>query len=159
VRGGGPPADGRSSITSTRGGGGSSIQSSGGGVSPIQRASDSGALVRASGDVPRPQGGGTSKTDEQAAPVDVQVATATHEARGSSEQRHGRREMRTEMIACDILRYFAVLGGPSDDLHLCLCHRRRPPATISFDSCFIFEYCVLCLPHVLFTLKTLRFHA
>jgi hypothetical protein len=45
-------------MTSTRGGRGSSIRSSGGGSqvsgggSPIQRASDSGALVRASGGVP-----------------------------------------------------------------------------------------------------------
>jgi hypothetical protein len=52
------PTGGRNSITSTRGGGGSSIRSSGGGSqvggggSPIQRASDSGALVRASGGVP-----------------------------------------------------------------------------------------------------------
>jgi hypothetical protein len=49
--GGGSQAGGRNSIISTRGGGGSSIRSSGGG-SPIQRASDSGALVRASGGVP-----------------------------------------------------------------------------------------------------------
>jgi hypothetical protein len=58
MRDGGPPTGGRNSMTSTRGGGGSSIRSSdggsqvGGGGSPIQRASDSGALVRASGDVP-----------------------------------------------------------------------------------------------------------
>jgi hypothetical protein len=51
------------------------------------------------------------------------------------------------------------LGGPRDDLHLCLCHRRRPPATTSFDSCFLFDYCVLCLPYVLFTLKTVRSYA
>jgi hypothetical protein len=43
---------------------------------------------------PRPQGGGTSKVGEQAAPVDVRVATSTHEARGSSERRHRRCEMR-----------------------------------------------------------------
>jgi hypothetical protein len=45
-------------MTSTRGGGGSLIRSSGGGSqvggggSPIQRVSDSGALLRASGGVP-----------------------------------------------------------------------------------------------------------
>jgi hypothetical protein len=103
-------------MTSTRGGGGSSIQISGGG-SPIQRASESGALVRASGGVPEAprrwhfqgrRASGTSKDDEQAAPVDVQVATMTHEARGSSERRHGRREMRAAMIARDILRSGAV---------------------------------------------------
>jgi hypothetical protein len=38
---------------------------------------------------PRPRGGGTSKAGEQATPVDVRVATATHEARCSSERRHG----------------------------------------------------------------------
>jgi hypothetical protein len=53
---------------------------------------------------PRPRGGGTSKADEQAMPVDVRVATAMHEARCSSELRHGRREMRAAMITRDILR-------------------------------------------------------
>jgi hypothetical protein len=90
-------------MTSTRGGGGSSIQSSGsgsqvgGGGSPIRRASDSGALVRATGGVP-----------EQATPIDVRVATTTHEARCSSERRHGRPEMHAAMIARDILRSGAV---------------------------------------------------
>jgi hypothetical protein len=50
-------------------------------------------------------------------------------------------------------------GGPSDDLHLCLFRRRRPPATTSSDSCFLFDYCVLCLPHLLFTVKTIWFYA
>jgi hypothetical protein len=40
---------------------------------------------------PRPQGGGTSKASEQAAPLDVRVATATHEARGSSGVTEGAR--------------------------------------------------------------------
>jgi hypothetical protein len=57
---------------------------------------------------PRPRGGGTSKAGEQEAPVDVRLATATHEARGSSERRHERREMRAAMIARDILRSGAV---------------------------------------------------
>jgi hypothetical protein len=52
---------------------------------------------------PKPRGGGTSKADEQATPVDVRVATVMHEARCSSERRYGRREMRAAMIACDIL--------------------------------------------------------
>jgi hypothetical protein len=43
---------------------------------------------------PRSRGGGTSKAGEQATPVDVRVATTTHEARCSSERRHGRPEMR-----------------------------------------------------------------
>jgi hypothetical protein len=88
---------------------------------------------------PGPRGGGTFKAGEQAAPLDVRVTTVTHEARGSSERRS--------------------LGGPSDDLHLCLCHRRHPPATTFSDSCFLFDYCVLCLPHVLFTLKIVQFYA
>jgi hypothetical protein len=95
-------------MTSTHGGGGSSIRSSGGGSqvggsgSSIQRVSDSGALVRAAASL-RPRGGGTFKAGKQAAPVDVRVATAMHEARRSSERCHGRREMRTTMIARDIL--------------------------------------------------------
>ena len=56
----------------------------------------------------KPRGGGTSKAGEQATPVDVRVATTTHEARCSSERRHGRRDMRTAMIARDILRSGAV---------------------------------------------------
>jgi hypothetical protein len=56
---------------------------------------------------PKPRGGGTSKAGEQATPVDVR-ATATHEARCSSERRHGRREMRAAMISRDILRFDAV---------------------------------------------------
>jgi hypothetical protein len=40
---------------------------------------------------PEPRGGGTSKVDEQAAPLDVRVATATHEARGSSGVTEGAR--------------------------------------------------------------------
>jgi hypothetical protein len=98
---------GRDSLTSMRGGGGSSIQSSGGGSqvggggSPIKRASDGGALVRASGGSPIQRAsdgralvrasGGTSKVDEQVAPLDVRVATATHEARGSSGVTEGAR--------------------------------------------------------------------
>jgi hypothetical protein len=57
---------------------------------------------------PRPREGGTSKAGEQATPVDVRVATATHKARGSSERRHGRREMCAALIARDILRSGAV---------------------------------------------------
>jgi hypothetical protein len=57
---------------------------------------------------PRPRGGSTSKAGEQAAPVDVQVATTTYEVRGSSERRHGRREMHAAMITRDILRSGAV---------------------------------------------------
>jgi hypothetical protein len=57
---------------------------------------------------PRLRGGGTSKADEQTTSVYVRVATATQEARGSSERRHGRREMRAAMIVCDILRSGAV---------------------------------------------------
>jgi hypothetical protein len=57
---------------------------------------------------PKPRGGGTSKAGEQAMPVDVRVATTTHEARCSSERRHERREMRAAMIARDILRSGAV---------------------------------------------------
>jgi hypothetical protein len=99
--GGGSQAGGRNSITSTRGGGGSSIRSSGGGPRSRGRAT-AGPLCGQAAASPKPRGGGTSKAGEQATPVDVR-ATATHEARCSSEQRHGRREMRAAMIARDIL--------------------------------------------------------
>jgi hypothetical protein len=57
---------------------------------------------------PKPRGGGTSKAGEQATPVDVRVATSMHEARCSSERRHGRREMRAAKIQRDILRSGAI---------------------------------------------------
>jgi hypothetical protein len=60
-------------------------------------------LCRQAAASPKPRGGDTSKAGEQATPVDVRVATATHEARCSSERRHGRGEMRAAMIARDIL--------------------------------------------------------
>jgi hypothetical protein len=41
-------------------------------------------------------------------PLDMRVATATHEARGSSERRHRRRKVRATMMARDILRSGAV---------------------------------------------------
>jgi hypothetical protein len=158
VRGGGPPAGGRSSMTSMRGGGGSSIRSSGGGSqvggggSPIQRGATVGPCAGK-----RRRGGGTSKAGEQATPVDVRVPTATHEARCSSERRHGRREMRAAMIALDILRSGAVWAARVTT-YICTCVIDDVlPATTSFDSCFLFDYCVLCLSHVLFTLKMYDF--
>jgi hypothetical protein len=66
-----------------------------------------GSLCGQSATSPKPRGGGTSKASEQVTPVDVR-ATATHEARCSSERRHGRREIRAAMIARDILRSGAV---------------------------------------------------
>jgi hypothetical protein len=69
---------------------------------------------------PGPRGGGTSKAGKQAAPLDVRVAMATHEARGSSERRHGRREVRATMIARDILRSGAV-WAPRVTTYICAC--------------------------------------
>jgi hypothetical protein len=69
---------------------------------------------------PRPQGGGTSKAGEQAAPVDVRVATTTHEAWGSSERRHGRREMRAAMIALDIF-WSGAVWAVQVTTYICAC--------------------------------------
>jgi hypothetical protein len=69
---------------------------------------------------PGTRGGGTSKTGEQAAPLDVRVATASHEARGLSERRHGRREVRAAMIARDILRSGAVWAARVTT-YICAC--------------------------------------
>jgi hypothetical protein len=74
----------------------------------IHRRATAGPLCGQAAASPRFRGGGTSKAGEQATPVDVRVATATHEARSSSERRHGRPEMRAAMIARDILRSGAV---------------------------------------------------
>jgi hypothetical protein len=52
--------------------------------------------------------------------MNVLVATATHEARGSSERRHGRREMRAAMIARDILRSGAVWAARVTT-YICAC--------------------------------------
>jgi hypothetical protein len=72
-----------------------------------------GPLCKQEAASPRSREGGTSKAGEQATPVDVRVATATHEARCSSERRHGRPEMRAAMIARDILRsgtvFFSII--------------------------------------------------
>jgi hypothetical protein len=105
-----------------------------------------------------PWGGGTSKADEQAAPLDVRVATATHEARGSSERRHGRREVCAAMIVRDILRSGAVWAARVTT-YICACVIDDilwplPPLIRVF-----IDYCVLCLPHVLCMLKTIRFYA
>jgi hypothetical protein len=146
-------------------GGGSSIWSSGGGYqfgdggSPIQRASDSGALVRASGGVPgAPRQwhfrGRRASSAPRRASSDGDVWGARFERAASRKARGARSDDRAWHPP--IRR---SLGDPSDDLHLCLCHRRRSSATTSSDSCFLFDYCVLCLPHILFKLKTLRFYA
>jgi hypothetical protein len=51
---------------------------------------------------PGPRGGGTSKAGEQAAPLDVRVATATHEARGSSGVTEGAcAQRRSRMTSSD----------------------------------------------------------
>jgi hypothetical protein len=76
-------------------------------VSRYRGRATAGPLCRQAAAFPKPRGGGTSKASEQATPVDVR-ATATHEARCSSERHHGRREMRAVMIARDILRSGAV---------------------------------------------------
>jgi hypothetical protein len=117
--GGGSEAGGRNSITSTRGGGGSSIRSSAAvprsvAAAPLSRGrATAGPLCGQAAASPKPRGGDTSKAGEQATPVDVRVATVTHEARCSSERRHGRREMRAAMIARDILRsgaaFFSII--------------------------------------------------
>jgi hypothetical protein len=49
-----------------------------------RRQAKAGPLCRQATASPGPRGGGTSKAGEQATPLDVRVATATHEARGSS---------------------------------------------------------------------------
>jgi hypothetical protein len=158
VRDSGPPAGGHGSLTSTRGGGGSSIRSSGGG-SPIQRASDSGALVRANGGVPEAsrrrhfQGRRASGAPRRAS-SDGDAWGARFERAASRKARGARSDDRVWHPPIQ-----RSLGSPSDDLHLCLCHRRRPPTTTSSDSCFLFDYCVLWLPRVLFTLKKCTIYA
>jgi hypothetical protein len=91
---------------------------------------------------PGPRGGGTSKAGEQAAPLDVRVATTTHEARGSSERCHGRREVRASMIARDILRSGAVWAARVTT-YICACViddvlRPLPPLIRIFFSIIMF---------------------
>jgi hypothetical protein len=69
---------------------------------------------------PGPRGGGTSKAGEQAAPLDGQVTTATHEAWGSTERRHGRREVHEAVIARDILWSGAVWAARVTT-YICAC--------------------------------------
>jgi hypothetical protein len=72
----------------------------------------------------------------------VRVATATHEARCSSEWRHGRREMRAAMIARDILRSGAVWAARVTT-YICACViddvlRPLPPSIRVFFSIIVF---------------------
>jgi hypothetical protein len=174
LRGGGASASGcggrgsptstcSGSPTSTCGGSDSSIQSRGGGSqvggggSPIQRASDGSALVRASGGVPgaprRRHFQGRRASD---AP---RCASSDGNTRGARfERRYGRCEVRAATIAHDILRSGAVRAARMTT-YICAyvvddVLQRLPPSI-----CMFFDYCVLCLPHVLFTLKTVQFYA
>jgi hypothetical protein len=148
--GGGPPTDGC-------GGGGSSIRSSGGGSqvggrgSPIQRASDGGAPVRASGGVPgAPRWRHSQSERASGAP---RRASSDGIARGTRfEWRHGRCEVRAATITRDIL-WSGAVRVVRLTTSICVCVvddvLRRLPHPIR----------VLCPPHALFTLKTLRFYA
>jgi hypothetical protein len=89
---------------------------------------------------PRPRGGGTSKAGEQATPLDMRVATATHEARGSSG--HGRCEVRATTIAHDILQSCAVRAARMMT-YICAyvvvdVLRRLPPLICVFFSIIVF---------------------
>jgi hypothetical protein len=88
------------------------------------------------------QVGGGSKAGEQAAPLDVRVAMTTHEARGSNERRHRRREVRAAMIACDMLRSGAVWTARVTT-YICACViddvlRPLPPSIRVFFSVIVF---------------------
>jgi hypothetical protein len=151
VRSGGLPAGGRGSLTSTRGGGDSQVC---GGASSV-----SGTLVRASGGIPgaprrRHFQGRRASGAPRRASSDDDAWGARFELATSRKARGARSDNRAWHPPIQ-----RSLGSPSDDLHLCLCHLRRPPATTSSDSGFLFDYCVLCLPHVLFKLKTVWFYA
>jgi hypothetical protein len=108
------------------------LGTSSGGGSPIQRASDSGALVRASGGVleaPRRR-----HFQGQRASDARRRASSDGDAWGAMFERATSRKARD-----------ARSKDPA----------WHPPIQRSF----LFDYCVLCLPHVLFTLKTVRFYA
>jgi hypothetical protein len=104
-----------------------------------------------------PRDGGTSKGRRASdAPRCASSNGDTRDAR--FERRHGRCEVRAATIAHDILRSGAV-RPPQMTTYICAyvvddVLRRLPPSI-----CVFFNYCVLCLPHVLFTLKTVRFYA
>jgi hypothetical protein len=126
---------------------------------PIQRANDSGTLVWASDGVPRAPRRRHFQ-DRRASDAPRRVSS-DGDAWGASFERAASQKVRGAR-SYDRAWHPPIrrsLGGSSDDLHLCLCHQRCPPATTSSNSCFLFDYCVLCLPHVLFTLKTVRFYA
>jgi hypothetical protein len=115
--------------------------------------------VRASCGVPgaprRVRGGGTPKAGEQAAPPNVREATVPHEARGSSGVMEGARCMQqwSRVTSSDPTQF----GRPE----------WRPPSILVLSTTssgnyllrFVlsFDYCVLCLPHALFTLKLYDF--
>jgi hypothetical protein len=140
---------GRGSLTSSRGGGGFSIRSSsagsqiGGSGSPIQRASDGWALVRASGGVHgAPRRRHLRGRRVSSAP---RCASSDGDARGARfERRHGRREVRAATIAHDILRSDAVRAAWVTT-YICACVvddvlRRLPPSIRVFFIIVFYAY-------------------
>jgi hypothetical protein len=105
----------------------------------------------------RARGGGTPKAGEQATPP--RCASSEGAARGARFERcHERREVRTTMVAHDILWSDAIRAARVTT-SICFCvpdgvlRRLLPPICI-----MSFDYCVLCLPHALFILKTVWFY-
>jgi hypothetical protein len=92
---------------------------------------------------PGPRSGDTSKAGEQATPLDVRVATATHEARGSSGVTEGF-EVRAATIAHDILRSGAVRSARMTT-YICAyivddVLRRLPPLICVFSIIVFYVY-------------------
>jgi hypothetical protein len=113
----------------------------------------------------RPRGDDTPEASEQATTHLQALAAATHlnprttVAHPDVRLATTSHEDRATMVACDILRSGAIRAARvTTSIRSCVLdsvlQRLPPPIRIMH-----FDYCVLCLPHTLFTLKTVGFYA
>jgi hypothetical protein len=108
----------------------------------------------------RPRGPEAAALPRPASKRHPRCASRDGDTRGARFERHHERcEVRAATIAHDILRSGAVRAARMTT-YICayvvddVLQRLPPPICVCF-----FDYCVLYLPHVLFTLKTVRFYA
>jgi hypothetical protein len=95
---------------------------------------------------PGPRGGDPSKAGEQAAPLDVRVATATHEAWGSSDVTEGARceQWWSRVTSSDLAPFWWLEWRPTSVL---------VSSTMSSDNYllrFVFSFRLLCFMPIIF---------
>jgi hypothetical protein len=139
----------------------SSTRTRGGGGSPIQRTSDGGPLCGLAATTPRPQGGREAASFPRRAskrrPPSASSDGSTRSAR--VKRRHGRREVSAAAIApCVTSSDPAQFERPEWWPPSVLVSSTMSSSDYLLWFMLSFDYCVLCVPHALFTLKTVRFY-